>query len=114
VLACGYSFDAALHGSDDDDHDRRHAASRCRAAGQAEAPPGEASGEEDEMMLANAGRQEPARTMTSHGARLRQSYLAIGRALEVEWQALSARYLPISPRDSVWRISRGPAADDAE
>ncbi|HKP14356.1 MAG TPA: hypothetical protein VJZ91_19705, partial [Blastocatellia bacterium] len=66
------------------------------------------------MMLANAGRREPARTMTSHGARPRRSYLAIGRALEAEWQALSARYLPVMPRDSVWRMSRGPAADDAE
>ena len=65
-------------------------------------------------MLVNAGRPGPARETTSPEKQPRRGYLAIGRALEAEWQALSARYLPILPHDSVWRISRGPAGDDAE
>jgi len=65
-------------------------------------------------MWANAGRQGPARQTTLNDEKPRRSYLATGRALEAEWQTLSARYLPILPDDSMWRISRGLSADDAE
>lgn len=44
----------------------------------------------------------------------RKSGVEVSRRLEAEWQRLSARHLPVTEADSVWRMSRHATPDDPE